>query len=104
MIGTCIANDNVDDLLRSPTLKSLTTKRSKNYGAETLVPKTSIGTTSFNVLSQTINLILIWGCRPTDGVKANTQMVKDIKTLFTMRYDRNTLALNIPKVFDQMKA
>ena len=47
-----------------------------------------------------VNLILIWGCKPTKGVKANTKMCEDLSKLFNERYDRLDLKLEIPKVFD----
>ena len=47
-----------------------------------------------------VNLILIWGCKPTKGVNANTKMCYDLSKLFNERYDRQDLKLEIPKVFD----
>lgn len=35
-----------------------------------------------------VNLILIWGCKPTKGVNANTKMCFDLSKLFNERYDR----------------
>ena len=51
-----------------------------------------------------MNLILIWGCRPSRGVKVDTKMCKDLKELFDERYDKETCILEIPKVFNQFKA
>ena len=61
-------------------------------------------TADINLIKDPINLILIWGCRPTKGVLADTKMCNDLKQLFLDRFDRQTLRLEIPKVFDQLKA
>ena len=53
-----------------------------------------------NLIKDPINLVLIWGCRPAKGVLADTKMCNDLKQLFLDRFDRQTLRLEIPKVFD----
>ena len=60
--------------------------------------------TEISLIKDPINLILIWGCRPAKGVLADTKMCADLRQLFNDRFDRQTLKLEIPKVFDQLKA
>ena len=71
-----------------------------------LVAKKSRGgnTADINLIKDPINLVLIWGCRPAKGVLADTKMCNDLRQLFLDRFDRQTLRLEIPKVFDQLKA
>ena len=59
---------------------------------------------SSNSIQKSVNLILIWGCRPAKGVIADTKMCHDLRKLFTYSFDRRTLKLEIPKAFDQLKA
>ena len=62
------------------------------------------GQADVNSIKDPVNLILMWGCRPAKGVLANTKMCQDIRDLLSNRYDRDTLKLSIPAVFDQLKA
>ena len=47
-----------------------------------------------------VNFIFIWGCRPSTGVLANTQMVNDIFKAFKVQQDIGEAAISIPTIFD----
>ena len=51
------------------------------------------------------NLLLMWGCRPSSQVDANTQMVTDIIKVMEEKIDlnRNTFQIEIPTVFENLK-
>ena len=51
-----------------------------------------------------INLLLIFGCRPSTGVKANTTMVKDIFDSFIQNAERINFTVLLPDVFNFMDA
>ena len=55
------------------------------------------------VVTENKNFLLMFGCRPSDGVALNTVMVQDIVKSFLNRFDRNTLTVAIPSVFEQLK-
>ena len=59
---------------------------------------------AYSSLCQRQNLILIWGCRPAHGVKADTNMVSELAKVMTERFDRDNLALRIPDAFEQLKS
>ena len=49
------------------------------------------------------NVILMYGCKPSKAVLAETTMVKDISNTLINRFDRNTLSLKIPAAFEHLK-
>ena len=48
------------------------------------------------------NVLLLFGCRPSLGVDAETTMVKDLVKTLISRLDKETLSVTFPKVLDQM--
>ena len=51
-----------------------------------------------------VNFIFIWGCRPSTGVMANTQMVNDIFRAFIVQQDQSEASISIPTIFDQLQS
>ena len=49
------------------------------------------------------NVILMYGCKPSKAVLAETTMVADITNTLENRFDRNTLSLKIPAAFEHLK-
>ena len=49
------------------------------------------------------NVLLLFGCRPSLGVDAETTMIADLIRTLLSRLDRQTLAVTFPKVLDQME-
>ena len=47
-----------------------------------------------------LNLLLLFGCRPSAGVKGNTDMVKNILMAFIKSADRNNALTLIPWCLD----
>ena len=47
--------------------------------------------------------MLLFGCRPEDGVFIDTQMVKEIAQILQNRFDPVNFSIKIPVVFDQLK-
>ena len=47
-----------------------------------------------------VNLLLVYGCRPSAGVKGNTKMVKNILHAFIKSADRINCMTTIPWCFD----
>ena len=48
------------------------------------------------------NVLLLFGCRPSLGVDAETTMVKDLVKTLISRLDKETLSVTFPKVLNQM--
>lgn len=48
------------------------------------------------------NVLLLFGCRPSLGVDAETTMVRDLVKTLISRLDKETLSVTFPKVLDQM--
>ena len=42
------------------------------------------------------NFLLMWGCRPSKTVIADTNMINEIADVMTDRFNRDTLSLSIP--------
>ena len=49
------------------------------------------------------NFLLMWGCRPSKMVLAETTMVENIVDTFMNKFDRTNLSIKIPFAFEQMK-
>ena len=49
------------------------------------------------------NVIVVFGCQPSDGVTLDTQMIHDAAHAMEHRFDRKTFILEIPAVFEQLK-
>ena len=49
------------------------------------------------------NVILMYGCKPSKAVLAETTMVADITSTLENRFHRNTLSLKIPAAFEHLK-
>ena len=47
--------------------------------------------------------MLVFGCKPSDGVDLNTKMVSEIASIMETRFEKENLSLQIPIVFDQLK-
>ena len=47
-----------------------------------------------------VNLVILFGCRPSAGVKGNTDMVKNILTAFIKNADRNNAITLVPWCLD----
>ena len=50
------------------------------------------------------NLLLMWACQPSGGVRTDTKMMDDIRQIFEHRFDKDTLMLRIPQVFKHLKS
>ena len=50
------------------------------------------------------NIIIMFGCKVGDGIAAKTNMVNEIAHIFCTRYDKTTLILVIPDVFDDLQS
>ena len=48
------------------------------------------------------NFIMLFGAAPSSGVKANTKMVSDLRRAVVRGYDRATMIVRIPEVFDRL--
>lgn len=48
------------------------------------------------------NVLLLFGCRPSLGVDAETTMVRDLVKTLISRLDKESLSVTFPKVLDQM--
>ena len=49
-----------------------------------------------------MNFLLLYGCKPSLGVKANTEMVKDILKAFTNNADRENAMVLLPQALDSL--
>ena len=49
------------------------------------------------------NVAIVFGCQPANLIDKNTQMVHDTKNALEQRFDKKTLTLEIPKVFEFLK-
>ena len=49
------------------------------------------------------NVIVVFGCQPSDGVSLDTQMIHDAAHAMEHRFDRKTFILEIPAVFEHLK-
>ena len=49
------------------------------------------------------NFLFVWGCRPSDQVGAETVMVRDIVKMLTKNFDHDTLTVQLPDSFEQLK-
>ena len=47
-----------------------------------------------------MNFFFLYGCSPSHGVLAKTQMVKDIYNIFIKNADRINAAIYLPQTFD----
>ena len=45
----------------------------------------------------------MWGCRPSHGVKLDTQMINEVAGRFLNRLNRETLELTIPQAFEDFE-
>ena len=48
------------------------------------------------ISDEQMNFLMLYGCSPATGVKADTTMVNDIGKIFLEKIDRVTLSLIIP--------
>ena len=48
------------------------------------------------------NLIFAWGCSPSKGVLADTRMIHEMFETLQDRYNRKTLSVTFPKMFEDM--
>ena len=53
--------------------------------------------------SDHVNFLLMWGCRPSLGVKIDTKMVKNVVDTLMNKFDRINLSVKLPEVFEQLK-
>ena len=44
----------------------------------------------------TENILLLWGCRPADGVKAATEMISDVIEVLSSKINPSTLSIQLP--------
>ena len=66
--------------------------------------KTRSGHTSFTRSNPRLqNLLLLWGCRPSDVVLAETKMVADIIEILNAKIDKKEHSVTLPKALDQLK-
>ena len=49
------------------------------------------------------NFLFMWGCRPSDGVAAKTEMVGDLINTLMNFYDKSNLTFVIPQGFEHLK-
>ena len=49
------------------------------------------------------NLILVKGCKPGQGVKADTKLIKDFADCLKNKYDKDVLAIVFPAIIDLLK-
>ena len=49
------------------------------------------------------NFLLMWGCRPSSAVNANTKMIAEIVNVLLTKLDRNTLTIQLPQAFEHLK-
>ena len=47
--------------------------------------------------------MFLWGCSPSKFVEANTNMIKEIISVFETKFDPATLMLKIPEAFERLK-
>ena len=47
--------------------------------------------------------MLLFGCRPEDGVNIDTKMVNEIASILKTKIDPANFDIQIPTVFDQIK-
>ena len=51
-----------------------------------------------------MNFFFIWGCRPSAGVGANTDMVQDIFDAFMIQQEPIDASIKLPTVFDYLQS
>ena len=61
------------------------------------------GLTKTDDLKQ-MNFFFIWGCRPSAGVGANTDMIKDIYRAFMEQQEPIDASVSIPSIFDYLSS
>ena len=49
------------------------------------------------------NVVVMFGCKPSDGVMIDTKMIFDVRHVMEHRLNREKLILEIPAVFEQLK-
>ena len=49
------------------------------------------------------NFLFMWGCRPSDGVAAKTEMVGDLINILVNNYDKSNLTFVMPQGFEHLK-
>ena len=49
------------------------------------------------------NFALCFGCKPSDGVLAKTQMIMDVVGILISEYSRETFTVEFVKCFDDLK-
>ena len=49
------------------------------------------------------NFCMVFGCRPSEGVLANTKMVMDAVHILTTQFDRTTFTVTLVECFDDLK-
>lgn len=79
-------------------LKAVKTDYEEQIEAEQNAPKAR-GLSSVNMVDPS-NFILVFGCEPAAGVKANTQMIKEITDLMLETYEKDFFSLTFPRVLD----
>ena len=49
-----------------------------------------------------MNFLMLWGCSPATGVKADTTMVYDISKIFIEKINFSTLSLILPQALEEV--
>ena len=62
------------------------------------------GTVTYDPSDPISNLIMVWGCQPSDMVNADTKMINDFFDTLHDRYDKRTLEIVFPNALSEMKA
>ena len=47
--------------------------------------------------------MLVFGCRPDEGVKVSTTMVNEIASIMESRFDEMNFSIKLPEVLNQIK-
>ena len=46
--------------------------------------------------------MLVWGCRPGNGILVNTKMIPELTKRMIERYSRETMQLILPSAFEDL--
>ena len=61
------------------------------------------GGTGISAVLNRQNYALCFGCKPSDGVLAKTQMIMDVTKILEDEFSRDTFTVQFTKCFDDLK-